>query len=153
MIYFYYETRIELGNDDCGWSYIMKNNGFEITMFSKEDLLKLQDIIKDTINDYNYVNNLLKEREYELEKEQERMNEERRSTKTVRVPTKGYVYVAKCTRTGHYKIGKTKNLEARISTLKLSNSCIELFTSAKVDDIEIERIVHKEFDNYRLNGE
>ncbi len=66
----------------------------------------------------------------------------------------GYVYVvSNCS--GHYKIGRTNNVESRIRAIQTSNpSSIELIVYFHSDDnVSLEKELHCLFSSKRVNGE
>lgn len=66
----------------------------------------------------------------------------------------GYIYIIKAD-TGHYKIGRTKNVPKRLNFFGVRLPfAIELCWSIKVDDMyRFESWLHRYFKNERVNGE
>lgn len=67
----------------------------------------------------------------------------------------GFVYIAKQTNENNlYKIGMTKDLENREKTFKTGNMFVEIIASMNNTKYkEIEKMLHKKLDSYRIAGE
>lgn len=138
----------EAVKDDTGKEYFIRSHGSGISLPSIDRLKELQQSIKNTIHEYEKITVLVDDH-----------NKERRQDECKEViiyenkPIPGFIYLAKCLKTGHYKIGQSKNVEARIKQLKTANSSIELIFSYEVPDISIEKKCHDALDQYRVSRE
>lgn len=71
-------------------------------------------------------------------------------------PTLGYIYIVQCVGFPYYKIGHTtQNPKARIDALQTGSPFeMKLEYALEVKDItEVERVIHKCFDDMRIRGE
>lgn len=63
----------------------------------------------------------------------------------------GYVYLLKDNSINEYKIGRSKNLKHRLSTLLTANPHLQLLDHVIWEDnVYLERYLHKRFETYRV---
>jgi len=116
------------------------------------DLLKLQELLKNTINNYDFVNNHIvhKNKILSLEIYSPHTESVKKEIKII----SGFIYIAKCNHTGYYKIGYSiKNTKDRIAQLKTANPTLDLYKSIAVKNILFEKELHKIFEEKKVRGE
>jgi len=128
--------------------YLVQTKGVILNVPSIDNLKKIRDAIDRSILNHNYINKIIEM--YNQNKRNEGYEEIIFKEKK---PTPGYIYLIKCTRTGHYKIGQTQNVNARIKQLKTANTDIEFVLSHPVSDVSVEKVCHKEYEDYKVRGE
>lgn len=123
-------------------------NGMHYSVPEKETMLKMIDLLKNSIKDYDYIKN----RTHELNSLSDEVFTNQRIKKEIKVKS-GFVYLAYCFNTKLHKIGSTKNVSDRIKYLKTANPMIELVFSSKVKNVLTEKEIHKLYDRKRVSGE
>lgn len=132
--------------------YLIIFNGMFYETPSLNDLLKLQELLQNTINSYDFVNNYVVHENKLLSIEIYRPQSE--IIKNEKKVTSGFIYIAKCNHTNYYKIGySVKNTKYRIAQLKTANPTLELYISIAVKNILFEKELHKIFEEKKVRGE
>ena len=109
-----------------------------------------KEMLKDKVNkDYSFLKEKITE-DYE-EKDVPKILEISQSVNKVKKDThKTKTYLIKNRRNGFYKIGKSRNPKHREKTLQSEEPDILM---VKTWDKDIERVLHKKYNNYRIRGE
>lgn len=118
---------------------------------SKEDLIHLRKLLDNTINNYDFVSDSINDLNCEIQEDLKQTTNditEKKHTKN------GYIYLAKCSHSGFYKIGATtRNPKVRVQELSLYNPTIKLINSFHVKDIKIEMKIHDYFKDKMTRNE
>lgn len=113
------------------------------------ELLKLRSCLQNSIDNFDGVREFLTNQNELIEKESsfEKPIQNKKETS-------GFVYILKCNSTKFYKIGITKtDVKKRVDQLKTANANIELFKEYKVENVSIEKELHKLFEMKNVNRE
>lgn len=126
-------------------------NGSMYSIPDKEKILIIIKLLENSLNDHDYIRNKVKEFNEIIEKDElnkyNKYNEQKPKPKH-----KGFIYIAFCSNSNSYKIGRTKNNPIqRISGLYNSNMAISHYYHFATDDMNTERILHKKFASKRIS--
>jgi hypothetical protein len=134
-----------IGGNHC----LFYNCGCFYKVPTKEEILRLIEGLKNTLDNHEVISS-------EVELINEELEQLIRSSPRSKITkcNKGNLYLAYCSLTKLYKIGRTKKVEDRISTLRTANPCIELVSSSYVENmVNMERELHDFFADSKVDGE
>jgi hypothetical protein len=123
-------------------------NGSMYSIPDKENISTIIKLLENSLNDHDYIVNKVKEFNEIVEKDElNKYNEQIDKPKQ-----KGFIYIAFCSNSNSYKIGRTKNNPIqRISGLYNSNMAITHYYHFATDDMNTENILHKKFASKRIS--
>lgn len=142
-----YFQRASIGKKEC--VYICNGvGGLEVSQNAIVDLIAL---LKQTLKNIDTINEDIRVENERFWNEQ-MMPFRKPKVKKVKV---GYIYVAKCSHTGYFKIGSTtrRNPIDRIKELQIYNPSIKDFKIYESNDIKEERQFHLMFNDKKVSGE
>jgi hypothetical protein len=121
-------------------------------LFLKKDLIKIRDACNEALRLYDSSNItdeiVYKENENDLIKEHIRYKD----TRQIKKDTSTFIYIMIDYNTGYYKIGHSKNVLRRESTLQSEKPTIELLYTFEGDRKD-ERDIHENYKDFRIRGE
>jgi hypothetical protein len=127
----------------------LANRGHYNQKFTKDSLLELLDVVKNSIDKIDLLNELVDKRNNETN------DSLKNRTWFQKKRENGIIYLIKCTSSNLYKIGRTSNqIKHRLNTIKSSNPNAVLVSCYRTNDMSNkEKKLHDYFKNNRVSGE